>query len=473
MNGSRRRALKYSAAASTALLLSACRPEPKGPAVGADGPFTDAALRLDLRHSMREGADAFELVRISTQPKWGGRIDRLNGAPDWGDYRLSLHDGRDETPLYRAGFDSPLGATSDPATTQLSLRVPMPRKPLRAVIGKRRVQNSFTTVWNGAADPAQTAAVGPTTSLKPRMEPLLVSGPAASKVDLVLMAEGYTQAEYGKFIADAMRVMGYLFSVQPFSLRMRDFNVYAVYVPSAQSGVADRHLNVQKESAFGTTYLSGASERTLAVMNTPAMHDAASATPYDFLLVVVNARRYGGSAYFGGPAVVAAGSAASKYLTVHEFAHAFAGLAEEYYIPTAEGPAYRGNIEPWNPNVTLAPGARKWKDASGAEPQAAAWNKADYDNRFADYVREYETLRAKGADETAIEELMASERARQSTLLRTAGNTRHVGLFEGAHGYSRGIHRAEVDCIMFSLQTDYFCSACSAAIHRMIDYHST
>jgi len=302
------------------------------------------------------------------------------------------------------------------------------------------------------------------------MEPLLVSGPAASKVDIVLMAEGYAHAEYGKFVADAMRVMGYLFSVHPFSLRMRDFNVYSVFVPSPQSGVADRLLGVRIESAFGSAYLSGTAERTLAVTNVAALHDAASIAPYDFIVVLANARRYGGSAHFGGPAVVAVDSAAAKYLTLHEFAHAFAGLAEEYYIPAADGPAYQGNIEPWHPNVTLAAGAFKWKDASGP-PRSAVWNKVEYDKRFKEYVGRYEVLRSKGADEAAVEKLMIDERERQGAILRSSGNPRHVGLFEGAHGYSQGVYRSEVDCIMFSLQSEYFCSACSAAIDRMIDYH--
>jgi len=471
MNSPRRSALKLGGAAGAALFLSACRPKPTGPAVGADGPFTDAALRLDLRHSMREGTDTFELVRLFAQAKWGGRVDRLDEPPDWGDYRLSLHDPRAETLLFRTGFDSPLGAALDAATTQLSLRVPMPRKALRAVIEKRRAQNTFSPVWNISIDPAVTQIGPPASSITSRMEPLLASGPAASKVDIVLMAEGYAHTEYGKFVADALRVMGYLFSVQPFSQRMRDFNVYSVFVPSPQSGVADRHLRVQKESAFGSTYLSGTAERTLAVMNNAALHDAASVTPYDFTLVLANARRYGGSAHFGGPAVVAVDSAAAKYLTLHEFAHTFAGLAEEYYLPAAEGPVYRGNMQPWNPNVTLAAGAPKWKDASGAEPRLAGWNKVEYDKRFVEYVGRYEALRSKGAGEAAIEKLMLDERERLGAILRRSGNPRHVGLFEGAHGYSQGVYRSEVDCIMFSLQSEYFCSACAAAIDRMIDYH--
>jgi hypothetical protein len=63
----------------------------------------------------------------------------------------------------------------------------------------------------------------------------------------------------------------------------------------------------------------------------------------------------------------------------------------------------------------------------------------------------------------------AGERSRE--LLAKNGNVRGIGWFEGANGYGKGAFRAEVDCIMFSFQTRYFCSACSAAIERMIDAH--
>ena len=47
-----------------------------------------------------------------------------------------------------------------------------------------------------------------------------------------------------------------------------------------------------------------------------------------------------------------------------------------------------------------------------------------------------------------------------------------VGAFEGANGYAKGMFRSEVNCIMFSLQTDYFCAACTSAIERMIAWHA-
>ena len=157
---------------------------------------------------------------------------------------------------------------------------------------------------------------------------------------------------------------------------------------------------------------------------------------------------------------------------IHEFAHAMGGLADEYYVPAAGGPTYGGNVEPWHPNVTTAPERGKWRDLlTGPGPHPAAWNKAEYEKSFASYVRRYEALRVNGADEAAIEKLMQEEAGRQAALLARNGAARRVGYYEGANGYAKGVFRAETDCIMFSLQTEYFCAACSAAIERMIDEH--
>jgi hypothetical protein len=170
---------------------------------------------------------------------------------------------------------------------------------------------------------------------------------------------------------------------------------------------------------------------------------------------------------------VAIDSAAAKYLVVHELAHVIGGLADEYYIPDGDGPVYRGKIEPWNPNVTLSPGAAKWRAVAAAAPvEPEPWNKAEYERYFADYVKRYFRLRASRVDEAAIEKFLAFESTRQASLLGKNGDARRVRLFEGANGYARGMFRAEVNCIMFSLQTDYFCGACSSAIEAMIREHA-
>jgi hypothetical protein len=452
------------------LAAAGCRP---ASTANAPAPFTDGALRLDLRHYVRNGNDELQVARIRVEPHWRGPQPDPEPVPDWGDYRLIVSDRGGERPLYRAGFDSNLDANSRAAATQLSVRLPMPRVPLQASIEKRRAGSVFQPVWTIEIDPASASIDRSPPAFGARTKTIVENGPAASKVDLAIVGDGYPDDEFARFQTDAERAVHALFSVEPFAARMRDFNVHTVFVPSPESGATDGYRGVHRQTTFGCAYGSGETERTLAVHDQHGLCEAASAVPYDFVLVLVNAQRYGGSAYFGGPAVVAANSAAAKYLVLHELAHVIGGLAEEYYIPTSDGPTFRGNMEPWHPNVTTSLNDVKWRGAGSAEkPMPHTWNKAEYESAFADYVRRYSRLRAAGAKERAIEKLMSTERDRQTALLGKNSERRRVGYFEGAAGYAKGIFRSEVDCIMFSLQTNYFCHACASAIERVIDLHT-
>jgi hypothetical protein len=469
----RRGALKRAGAAGLSLFLAGCEraAPPKSPPA-APGDFAAGALRLDFRQRLSGGSETFELERIRYEQTWPGRRDKLADGPDWGDYRLSVYYPEREVPLFRQGFDTSLAPHAGSATTQSSVRFPMPQRPVRATIEKRRGESAFQGISNFAIDPAGDSIDRSAVPAVRRVDAILENGAPHARADIAILGDGYRESEYAKFAGDAARAAGYLFSVEPFKARRRDFNVRTVFSPSADSGVTDPYLGLKKETAFRCAYGSAAAERTLAAEDNGAVREAASVVPYDFLLVIANARRYGGSAYFGGPAVVAIDSAAARYLVIHELAHAIAGLVDEYYIPAGDGsPVYRGNFEPWQPNVTVAPERAKWRNLLGEAPQPTSWNKTEYDRRFAAYVRRYAKLREAGADESAIDKLMQEERARQKTLLAQNGDPRRPGCFEGANGYARGMFRSGVDCIMFSLQTEYFCPACSVAMGRAIDEH--
>ncbi|MCC7486930.1 MAG: hypothetical protein IT529_18320 [Burkholderiales bacterium] len=468
--GERRDFFRRAGAAGLALFCPGCGSrEPTVPAPAATAALGAGALRLDLRQRVADGAESFELEALVREPRWSGRRTRLADAPDWGDYRLSVHDTEQGVLLYRQGFDSDLAPFARAATTRLTLRMRMPARPVRVAIEKRRGEQTFSELAALTIDPAQARVERPGQAAGTRVESILTGGDPAAKVDVAILGDGYREAEYPKFAADARRAAEYLFSVDPFRARRDDFNVNAVFVPSAESGVTDPYLGIARDTAFGCAYGSGAAERTLAAGRSRALYDAAAAAPYDFLLVLANARRYGGSARYGGPAVVAIDSAAARYLVVHEFAHAVAGLADEYYVPAAGGPRYGGNVEPWQPNITTSPARRRWDALRAGPARASAWNQDEYDRRFGRYVARYEALRARGAPEETIEQLMSEERARQAVLLGKHGDTRRAGYFEGANGYARGAYRSGVDCIMFSLQSDHFCPACTAALDRAID----
>lgn len=475
-NYPRRYLLRHAAASALALLVPGCnRTEPPPRTTqntsAANPLFAAGALRLDLRQRIIGVSETFSLERLRFEQTWPGRLTGLTSGPDWGDYRLSLYDPAGDMLVFRQGFETGLAHDARAATTQFSLRFPLPRRALRATVEKRRGTNIFISLSSFAIDPTSSNVDRSPINAPARVDNIFVNGEPGTKVDLAILGDGYHEAEYAKFVDDAKRAAGYLFSVEPFKTRRNDFNVRAVFAASADSGVTDPYLGLKKNTVFRSAYFNGSSERSLADGDHYNLREVASIVPYDFLLVLANARRYGGSAYFGGPAVVAIDSAAARYLVIHEFAHAIGGLADEYYVPAAGGPAYGGNVEPWYPNVTISPDSGKWGERL-TEPQSrpTAWNKMEYDRHFTHYVKRYEALRANSVDEKIVEQLMEQTREQQAALLANNG-PRKVGYYEGANGYAKGMFRAEADCIMFSLQTQHFCTACAAAIERMIDTH--
>jgi hypothetical protein len=372
--------------------------------------------------------------------------------------------------LYRSGFDSNLDAAAASSTTELSVRFPRPRAA-SIVIEQRRAADLYAPRWTYQIEPGFEPPARGDEPIATRVHDIVVNGSAESKANVAILCDGYRDTDYEKFTRDALRATGYLFSVEPLKKRAHDFNVRAVFASSVHSNVTDPYLGLRRNTVLGCSYLTGEAERTIVVRDNRALRDIAATVPYDFLLVLANARRYGGSGVFGGPAVVAIDSGAAAYLTIHEFAHVLGGLADEYYIPSSEVRPV-GNIEPWQPNVTILQARPKWRQfITGGTRLPTPWNKSEYDAHFSRYVKRYFAARDAHLNESTIDKLMQDAAARGSAILRKNGKPSQTGLFEGANGHAQGVFRSQVDCIMFSYQTEYFCAACSSAIERMIDAH--
>ena len=354
----RRAVLHGAAAAGLSLLVPGCGPKPEpeeSASAGGSAPsrrFASGALRIDFLHAFRSGKETFTATNLRHEPAWAGPTARLSEDIGWGDYRLSVYDVRSDELLFRDGFDSSIAAESQASATRISVRCPLPYDEFRAVVEKRRTHTVFQRVWERSVIPTPREIDRTAPRVSTVVDVLTENGPSATKVDLAIVAEGYTESEYGKFTADAKRAMDYLFAVEPFRTRMGDFNVRAVFAESKQSGVTDRHFGVDRDTVLRCAYGSGGAERTLESTDVRLVNEAAAAAPADFVLVLANSRRYGGSAYFRGPAVVAIDSAFARYLVLHEIGHVIAGLAEEYYVAGPERAKYSGSLEPWYPNVT-------------------------------------------------------------------------------------------------------------------------
>ncbi|GAA2783196.1 M64 family metallopeptidase [Kitasatospora paracochleata] len=169
--------------------------------------------------------------------------------------------------------------------------------------------------------------------------PLVQNGPTAAKLDLVVIGDGYTAAEQGKFLADAATKWQEITAVEPYTTYRGLFNVWAVQAVSADSGVSgDPDRATVRQTALGSYFWCSDVERLLCVDTDAVERYAAKAPQADLVLVVANSTKYGGAGYndvvsplgFSGIATVSGGNDRSGQIAVHETGHSLGHLADEY-----------------------------------------------------------------------------------------------------------------------------------------------
>lgn len=172
------------------------------------------------------------------------------------------------------------------------------------------------------------------------IEMLKLSGDTDKRINLVILSEGYLTGELAQFITDANNFMNAMFSQSPFLEYADYFNVYAVKVPSNESGsdhpgtatdvtepaspitTADTYFNTSYDSynihrlLYSSDY---ATINTLLATNFPN---------YDQALILVNSAVYGGS---GGQFPFTSTGTSTSEIAIHELGHSLFNLKDEYY----------------------------------------------------------------------------------------------------------------------------------------------
>ena len=456
------------------LALAAAR-APEAPA-----PPAPRTLRVDYFHTGSATEERYSYDGAAVEGPWAGPTDRALDETNLGKYFFEVVDRRTNRVVYSRGFASIFGEweTTDEAkdgsrTFHESLRFPMPPGPVQIVLRKRDRQNAFREAWSFLLDPADPAILRTPAKGAPAVWAVMKNGEPRDKVDLLLMGDGYTAAEMGKWHADAKRLTEILFAVSPFKERRADFNVWAVDTPAEESGVARPSDGVQRLSPLRATYDAFGSERYVLTFDNKRMREAAAAAPYEFIEIVVNDRKYGGGGIQNLFATVSADNAFTPYVFVHEFGHHFAGLADEYYTSASAYASPGGRPEPWEPNVTADPPGAKWRDLGPAgTPLPTPWDKDTFEAEQAAIQARRREIRAQKRPEAEMEALFAKERERMTSLLGAGPYAGKVGVFEGALYEAKGYYRPQSDCIMFTRDEVGFCAVCRRAIERVIDLYA-
>ena len=441
-------------------------------------------MRVDYYHTGNEKQESFSLDRIVVEPlPWPGSPAKTIDTSERGKYFFEVIDAASNKVLYSRGFASVYGewettaeAKSMNRTFSESFRFPSVDKPARIVLKKRDARNVFQEIWATKVDPADKFIVraGALTSAGPLIK-LHERGAPTDKLDLLILGDGYTAAERGKFERDARRLLKVFFATSPFKEREQDINVWGLVPASTDSGISRPSDHIYKRTALGTTYDTFDSERYVLTEENRRFRDIAANAPYEVVEILVNSEKYGGGGIYNLYSTVAADNLWAPYIFIHEFGHHLAGLADEYYtsdvayLPPAE------KTEPWEPNVTalLDPLKLKWKDL--VAPGAALptpWPKEQYEESSREAQQRRREIRAQHRPESEMDALFKEQLARDTALLNSPALAGKVGAYEGANYEAKGYYRPQSDCIMFTRDTVGFCAVCRRALHQTLDLYT-
>jgi len=399
----------------------------------------DATLRVDLHRSGDHRSEGFMLDELRREGAWpSSRVNLVDPSNQGCTVVEAYSPPARGTLVFRQGYCSLFGEwqTTDEAKTTRrtfseTVRLPMPRSPIRLVLKSRDRKNALRAVFEATLDPGSLAV-----SQERRHGGLVVhrlrgTGPIETSLDVTILGDGYQDWQMSKFQGDAARFAEVLLRTPPFADLRDRINLWAVESPSRESGVDEPRKGIYRDTALSMSFNTFGSSRYLMTTDNKAVRDIAANAPYDALFIISNSSRYGGGGVFNLYASLVSDNEYDDYLLTHEFGHSFAGLGDEYYTSsTAYNDMYPRGMEPWEPNITAQKklGGLKWRDL--VEPGTPIPTPA-IDPRYQD----------------------------------------KVGLFEGAGYAAKGLYRPAVDCKMFDKGHKPYCPVCLRSVRRWIEWY--
>ena len=445
----------------------------------ADNPKT---MRVDFFHTGNSETELFSLDRVVLEPlQFSGNLQQPIDTTHRGKYTFSIVDPDSGEIAWSRSFSSIYGewettgeARQMNRTFHESLRLPAQENEFDVVLKKRGAENQFEEVWRIRLDPNDYLVHRESAAYAEHVVAIENNGDPATKVDLLLLGDGYTIDEQEAFFKKARELTEELFATSPFMERRNDFNVWALAPPAAESGVSRPSTNTYRDSPVGATYDAFRSERYVLTNDNSDWRRIASSTPYDFVEILTNSDTYGGGGIYGLFSTAAANSEWAPYLFIHEFGHHFAGLADEYYTSSVAYESPTEVVEPYEPNVTalLDPDNLKWKHLVESDtPLPTPWPKDAYEKHSLAYQTRRANMRKENVPESEMNKLFRANQSIVEGMFSRAENRDRIGAFEGAIYQSKGYYRSEQNCIMFTRTTD-FCTVCAAAIEQVIDEYT-
>jgi hypothetical protein len=443
---------------------------------------TPRTWRLDFYQTGGPGIEVYSVDRLVIEPlAWPDARANDVDARLTGNYRYEVLDASGRVTFAR-GYDPAFAEWVTTAESKQvrrtfsdSLRFPALSGKSTIVLKQRGPAGEYKEVWRHAIDPADPF-IDRSTPARQALVEIEKHGDSPTKVDILLLGDGYTSDDCRRtFRTQARRAADALFALEPFKSRRDAFNIWGLCPPSPQSGIASPSRGIYQRTPAGAAYDAFGSERYILTFDNRAWRDIAAWAPYEYVTILTNGDTYGGGGLYNVYSTAAAGNAFADYLFVHEFAHHFAGLADEYYTsPVAYEPPER-IVEPWPANVTATADASrvKWRDLlSPGAPVPTPWPKEQFEAMSKEFQARRARIRAEKRPESEMTQLFREELEATTKLLSAAVHSGTVGVFQGANYDAKAFYRPQIDCIMFTRNKVPFCRVCQQALAEVIEQHA-
>jgi hypothetical protein len=165
----------------------------------------------------------------------------------------------------------------------------------------------------------------------------ILGSPTGPGIHWVITGDGYRGEELAAFRSGAIAAANFVLDTPAIAPFKPAWNVHLLDAASNESGMDVPAENIVRDTVFNAAAGCQGIDRLVCVDTMRVRNAVIAELPaYDFILVLVNSTRYGGS---GGAIAVATINSASTLITIHEFGHSFARLADEY-VDEAAAPTY-------------------------------------------------------------------------------------------------------------------------------------
>ena len=232
------------------------------------------------------------------------------------------------------------------------------------------------------------------------VETIKYEGNDDKRINLVILGDGYQTSELDQFITDATSFTTEMFSQSPFIEYNDYFNVYAIKVPSNESGadhpatatdVTEPATPIETvDTYFNSTFDGFGFHRLLFYgIDWPSSNTARSKIisvladnfpAYDQALILVNSTVYGGS---GGEFPMSSMASSANEIAIHELGHSLFNLLDEYYPGDGR---LREDINATQENNPTVVKWKNWLNSNGVDiypygtsGEAATWNRPHQD----------------------------------------------------------------------------------------------